>query len=249
MKESDDNSRGNQKQRSRRSKGRIASRVKPADASSNENPVTSFMNHLPGLAWMKVLKGRYVYANSAFQTLKEYREGYIGLTDADILPPDIADIYRASDQKVIAERKPLEIIEPYLANGEKHVLLVSKFPIFDQRGALIMIGGSSIDISAQARTEERLREYERAVEGVEEMIAVVDRDYRYLVANEAFLTHCGMPREEVVGRFVWDLLTKETFTQSVKPKLDQAFAGNVVRYELQHRSPTLGLRELSVSYF
>ncbi|HEX7724073.1 MAG TPA: PAS domain S-box protein [Pyrinomonadaceae bacterium] len=249
MKESDDNSRGNQKQRSRRSKKRIASRVKPIDASPSENPVTSFMNHLPGFAWMKDLKGRYVYANSALQTLKEYRDGYIGLTDSDILRPDIADIYRANDQKVIAERKPLEILEPYLVDGEKHVLLVSKFPIFDQRGALIMIGGSSIDISAQARTEERLREYELAVEGVEEMIAVVDRDYRYLVANEAFLEHRGMAREEVVGRFVWDVLTKETFTQSVKPKLDQAFAGNVVRYELQHRYPTLGLRELSVSYF
>src|SRR5437764_9497439 len=200
MKESDDNSRSNPKQRSSRLKKKIASRVQPNDASMIENPVTSFMNHLPGFAWMKDLKGRYVYANSALQTLKEYREGYIGLTDADILPPDIADIYRANDQKIIAERKPLEILEPYFINGEKHFLLVSKFPIFDQRGALIMIGGSSIDISVQARTEERLREYERAVEGVEEMIAVVDRDYRYLVANEAFLMHCGMSREEVVGR-------------------------------------------------
>src|SRR5882724_11253809 len=249
MKESNDNSRSNPKQRSSRLKKRVASRAKPNGASSIENPVASFMNHLPGFAWMKDLKGRYVYANSALQTLKEYREGYIGLTDADLLQPDIADIYRASDKKVIAERKPLEILEPYLVNGEKHFLLVSRFPIFDKSGVLIMIGGSSIDISAQARTEERLREYERAVEGVEEMIAVIDRDYRYLVANEAFLTHRGMPREQVVGRFVWEVLTKETFTQSVKRKLDEAFAGNVVRYEMQHHYPTLGLREISVSYF
>ncbi|HXI62839.1 MAG TPA: PAS domain-containing protein, partial [Pyrinomonadaceae bacterium] len=207
------------------------------------------MNHLPGFAWMKDLKGRYVYANSALQTLKEYRDGYIGLTDAELLPQDIADISRANDQKVIAERKPLEILEPYLVDGEKHFFLVSKFPIFDKSGALIMIGGSSIDISAQARTEERLREYERAVEGVEEMIAVVDRDYRYLVANQAFLNHRGLSREQVVGSFVWDLLSKETFTQLVKPRLDQAFAGTVVRYEMQHRYPTLGLREIFVSYF
>jgi PAS domain S-box-containing protein len=249
MKESKDNPRSNPKQRSSRLKKRVASRVQPNDASPIENPFTSFMNHLPGFAWMKDLKGRYVYANSALQTLKEYRDGCIGLTDADLLQPDIADIYRANDQKVIDERKPLETLEPYFVDGEKHFLLVSKFPIFDPRGALIMIGGSSIDISAQARTEERLREYERAVEGVEEMIAVVDRDYRYLVANEAFLTHRGMPREQVVGCFVWDVLTKETFTQSVKAKLDQAFAGSVVRYEMQHRYPTLGLRELSLSYF
>src|SRR2546421_2433402 len=247
MKESDNNSRGNQKGAANHSK---KSNAEPLLSSTqNEDRVASFLNHLPGFAWMKDLKGRYVYANSAFQTLKEYRDGYIGLTDAELLRQDIADIYRASDQKVIAERKPLEILEPYFANGEKHFLLVSKFPIFDQRGALIMIGGSSIDISAQARTEERLREYERVVEGVEEMIVVVDRDYRYLVANEAFLTHRGMGREDVVGRFIWQVLPEDVFRHIVKPKLDKAFAGNVVRIEMQHRTPAHGLRDLFSSCF
>ena len=44
---------------------------------------------------------------------------------------------------------------------------------------------------AQARTEsvvaraanERLQEYEKVVEDLEEMIVVVDREYRYLIAN------------------------------------------------------------------
>ncbi|HMH43849.1 MAG TPA: PAS domain S-box protein [Pyrinomonadaceae bacterium] len=209
----------------------------------------SFLNHLPGFAWMKDLKGRYVYANSALQTLKEYRDGCIGLTDADLLRQDLADIYRANDQKVIAERKPLEILEPYLVNGEKHFLLVSKFPIFDKSGALIMIGGSSIDISAQARTEERLREYERVVEGLEEMIAVVDRDYRYLLANQAFLNHRNMSRDQVVGHFIWEVLSPEIFTATVKSRLDRAFSGEVVRYEMQHHYPGLGSRDLFISYF
>jgi len=107
---------------------------------------------------MKDLKGRYVYANSALQTLKEYRDGCIGLTDADLCPREIAETYRLNDQKVISERKPLETLEPYLVDGERHLMLVSKFPIFDKSGAIIMVGGSSIDITAHSRTEERLRE-------------------------------------------------------------------------------------------
>ena len=126
MKESNDNSRSNQKQRPRRLKKKIVSRVKPNGASASEDPVVSFLNHLPGFAWMKDLKGRYVYANSALQTLKEYRDGCIGLTDAELLRQDIADIYRANDQKVIAERKLPESLEPYLVNGEKHFLLVQR---------------------------------------------------------------------------------------------------------------------------
>ena len=43
--------------------------------------------------------------------------------------------------------------------------------------------GVSLDITARKHAEEKLREYERAVEGSEEMIAVVNREYRYLIAN------------------------------------------------------------------
>ena len=37
------------------------------------------------------------------------------------------------------------------------------------------------------RHDARLREFERVVENLEEMIVVLDRDYRYLIANRSFL--------------------------------------------------------------
>src|SRR2546423_13841048 len=149
MKEPRHNSRGKKKPAANPSKKSTAARA--SGATQNEDRVASFLNHLPGFAWMKDLEGRYVYANSALQDLKEYRNGCIGLTDADLWPREIADTYRVNDQKVVAERKPLEILELYLVNGERHFWLVSKFPIFDKSGALIMVGGSSTDISAQAK--------------------------------------------------------------------------------------------------
>ena len=50
------------------------------------------------------------------------------------------------------------------------------------------------DLTERNHTAERLREYERVVEGLEEMIVVVDRDYRYLIANHAFLKYRGMKK-------------------------------------------------------
>jgi PAS domain-containing protein len=35
----------------------------------------------------------------------------------------------------------------------------------------------------------RLQEFEEAVEGLEEMVLVVDRNYRYVTANRAFLNY------------------------------------------------------------
>src|ERR1041385_6693258 len=99
------------------------------------------------------------------------------------------------------------------------------------------------------QAEARLREYERVTEGLEEMIAVLDRDYRYRIANRAFLDLRRMRREDVVGRFVWEIVETDFFEKVVKHKLDECFAGKVVRYETSYEYPELGQRELLVSYF
>src|ERR1044072_9888656 len=162
----------------------------------DEGQFSCFVNSLPGHAWIKDLDGRYVYCNAAaLQDVPAFR-GYFGKTDAEILPEEIAATYRANDLKVISERKPLEAVEPLRVDGKDRLMHVSKFPIFDNSGALVMVGGSSIDITTQAETEARFLQYELAVEGAVELIAIVDSEYRYTMANEALLAHRGVGRED-----------------------------------------------------
>jgi PAS domain S-box-containing protein len=99
------------------------------------------------------------------------------------------------------------------------------------------------------QAEAKLREYERVVEGLEEMIAVVDRDYRYLIANPAFLNYRGLGRDQVIGHYVSEVLDQEIFEKIVKQKLDECFQGRVVEYELRYTYPKLGERDLLISYF
>ena len=105
------------------------------------------------------------------------------------------------------------------------------------------------DISERRRVEERLREYERVVEGLEEMIVAVDRDYRYVIANRSFLNHRGMVKEQVLGRRVDEVVYDEAFQSVVKPKLDECFQGKAVEYEMKYTYPKLGERDLLISYF
>jgi len=105
------------------------------------------------------------------------------------------------------------------------------------------------DSTARANADTRLREYEKVVEGLEEMIAVVDRNYCYLLANQAFLKHRGMKeREQVVGRLISEVLGKDVFEQVIKQRLDECFQGKIVRYEMTYRYPEIGERDLSISY-
>jgi PAS domain S-box-containing protein len=105
------------------------------------------------------------------------------------------------------------------------------------------------DIRERKRAEAKLQEYEKAVEGVEEMIAVVDREYRYVLANRAFLNYRCMEREDVVGHSLSEILDKDIFETTIKEKLDECFQGKVVTYELKYKYPKFGERDLSVSYF
>jgi len=106
----------------------------------------------------------------------------------------------------------------------------------------------SRDITERKRTEERLREFERVVESLEEMIVVVNRGYKYVLANRAFLSYRGLTKEQLVGRSLAEVLNPGIFETIVKEKLDECFRGKVVKYELKYKYPEIGERDLSITY-
>jgi PAS domain S-box-containing protein len=118
---------------------------------------------------------------------------------------------------------------------------------------LVLFGVMGIAISAMGglfrRRADRLQEFEKAVEGLEELIVVVDRDYRYVIANRAFLKYRSIRREDLIGRLISEILSAELFESTVKEKLDECFRGKIVQFEVRTAYPSLGERDISISYF
>jgi PAS domain S-box-containing protein len=112
-----------------------------------------------------------------------------------------------------------------------------------------IVQATIIDITERKRAETRLREYEKVVECLEEIIVVVDREYRYVLANRAFLSRRGLEIEQVVGHLMPEIVNQGLFETVVKQKLDECFQGKVVTYELKYTYPKLGERDLLISYF
>jgi len=106
----------------------------------------------------------------------------------------------------------------------------------------------SRDITERKRAEERLREFERVVENLEEMIVVIDRERRYVLANRARLRFRGTTKDQVVGRFLPDVVGTEFYETVIKAKLDECFEGKVVSFELRRVYPEIGERDLSITY-
>ncbi|HZK12870.1 MAG TPA: PAS domain S-box protein, partial [Desulfobaccales bacterium] len=128
----------------------------------SEARFASFMRHLPGTASMRDFKGRYLYANEAWERLQR-RQGqdWKGKTIAEVWPPEIAAKIRDSDQQVITRGGPVQTIVELPQEDGIHSWLVNKFPIPDKDGRPALIGAVGIDITARRRAEEALRESEQ----------------------------------------------------------------------------------------
>jgi len=118
---------------------------------------------------------------------------------------------------------------------------------------LVLFGVMGLAISGVGelfrRRTYRLQEFETAVEGLEEMITVIDRDYRYVMANRAFLKYREMKREELLGRRIADVLNPGMFETTLKNKLDECFQGKIVQFEMRYPCASRGERDLFISYF
>jgi PAS domain S-box-containing protein len=165
----------------------------------------SFMNHLPGYAWIKNADGSYVYMNKRLEeVLPKLQDDWVGRTDTDFWPPEIAAQFQNNDQRVLRSGQDLQAVETWIREGQVRYALVSKFPIFDAQGNAIMVGGASIDITEHKRAEQALRENQSHLQAILDycpaMIFLKDLDGRYLQVNRELERTFNLTSEQVVGR-------------------------------------------------
>ena len=120
-------------------------------------------------------------------------------------------------------------------------------PRFNQDGFFSGYIGIVVDVHDRRLAEEKLHEYEQAVEGVDTIITVIDRQYRYRVANRMHLSMHRKTKEEVLGHHAREVL--HGVFDEVKETLDECFRGNIVRFERTVGFPEIGERDILVSFF
>ena len=148
----------------------------------SEERFARFMQHLPGLAWVKDEQGRYVYANDAAQkAFHTPQERLCGKTDEEVFPPEVAAQFRENDRRVLAGGTGVQVVETLEhQDGLLHHSLVSKFPIPGPDGQTTLIGGMAVDITERKQAEEALRRLndeleQRVAERTQDLVQSQDR--------------------------------------------------------------------------
>jgi len=128
----------------------------------SESRFTQFMEHLPGVAFMKDTDGRHVWVSPTFEKVFGRPCGeFVGKTDAEIWTPEVAAPLREHDQAIERSGTALQTTEVIPHDDGVHHWLVSKFPIFGDDGMPTLIAGVGIDITERMRAETQLRGLER----------------------------------------------------------------------------------------
>lgn len=102
-------------------------------------------------------------------------------------------------------------------------------------------------IAERKRTEEHLIEYRKLFENTRDMICVIDSDYRYRIANNAYLRYRVRTQSNIVGIPAAEIIGEDKFA-AIKHHVDECLRGKSVCYEMQDEHPDKGLRSLEVTY-
>lgn len=137
----------------------LAARTQVEEAlRQSEERFREFMDHSPAIAWMKDDSGRHVYVNQVFVNRFQITpDQWLGRTDFEIFPHEVARRFQEHDQAVLAEGVSKEFMEVAPdPDGTLRDWWSFKFPFHDRAGKRY-VGGVAIDVTARKRTEAALQ--------------------------------------------------------------------------------------------
>jgi PAS domain S-box-containing protein len=124
----------------------------------SEARLQAILNNSPAVTYLKDSQGRYLLVNCGFEALFHVkREEVVGKTDEDLFPQEMADAFRANDEKVMASLAALEFEEVAPHDYGPHTYISVKFPLVDAAGTAYAVCGISTDISERKQAEDQLR--------------------------------------------------------------------------------------------
>lgn len=132
-----------------------------------------------------------------------------------------------------------------LARDGRYVWLRDLVSVRVVDGQPLTLSGVMIDITGTKQLLIQLKEFRSALDVSNDMVCVLDRDYRCVIANRTFLTMHNAEESQVLGQPLQTLLGSHDFA-AVEPFLQRSFAGETVTFERQHDSPVHGQRHLFV---
>lgn len=125
----------------------------------------NILNYIAIPVFYKDINGLYLGVNKSWENITGLKnEDIINKTVYDIAPNKIAEIYHSQDKKVFSLEENPQIYESEVFNkslGKKYKVIFNKSAFFDDKGKVIGLIGTIIDLSEITKLEEENRQNEK----------------------------------------------------------------------------------------
>lgn len=116
-------------------------------------------------------------------------------------------------------------------------------------GEVVSLTGTMQDVTERRRLEEHLHQFRRMMESSRDLFCIIDAEYRYTFANEAYAALYQLERSQIEGVYVADVVGKDFFERNTRPPIDRSLAGEPQVFEAERTYPHLGTRQLLIRYY
>lgn len=162
----------------------------------------SIMAHSTALVYVADLEDRILYANPEFdRAVGSPLGGSVGRLRSEILPAEVASQHFANDREVARSGQPIRVEEMNDEPNGRQVYFTIKFPMRDETGRIVAVGGISTNVTESKRTETALQLHTAMVQNVNEGINLCRaKDGIILQTNPQFDLLFGYGPGELIGR-------------------------------------------------
>lgn len=207
----------------------------------SEKHFSSFMDNLPGVAFVKDINGRHLFINKTFEKIFNWSsdDAWYGKRNEELFPEEIAEQFKKNDRLVIQENKKIQTIELIqLQDGTYHHYLINKFPIYNNTENPVLLGGIGIEITDRILAEQALKESELKFRSIFQEAAIgmalIDPEGIIRETNPALQRILGYTHEEICHLGTSSFSHPEDL--EIKLKLYQeVISGKRSRYQLETR--------------
>ena len=114
--------------------------------------------------------------------------------------------------------------------------------------AVELMANLQVMLRIKKAEDENLRRYEHIVSSSSDMMALLDKQFTYLVVNKQYAKAYNMIPEQLIGLTPTDVVGEDIFQTTIKPHATKCLNGESVKYETSIDIPSLGMQVLEINY-
>ncbi len=181
-------------------KAEVAERQRAEAARLDQDArAQAIVDHAPAVIFIKDRNGRFLMVNQGFQEqYKVSAADVIGQTDAAVVSPALAALFRRRDLEVLSNDAPQELEHVDETEQGRRIYSTVRFPVRNHTGQVYGVCGIAIDITERKRVEraaeDALASLRDAIDSINQAIVLWDSDDRIAVFNQRYAdTFFGIP--------------------------------------------------------